>query len=674
MSSVTPITNQLNNIGNCNSNNCCEQIAALASRVAALEGRTAKAQSTADGAKGTADEAISKIFAATAAIGVLGSQFGGLSAELAKVAAIATGAKVAAAKALSDAAAAAGQAASALGKAGQAASSAAGALAKIGTLALQAAGIAYAIYLAQQAVDTAGKALSNSAAAVVRAVRAGENADAAIAMAVKSTDIAKGATLDANRAEVAAVGALNAIKTLAATVAALPAQVAGINTIATGAAAVANQALDAVTGATNIANRALTAAAGAVGAGGKAGAPGKDGIPGAAGAAGRDGAAGKDGLNGKDGAAADPSLPARIQKLESKAAEAEVNPGKENEILANIAKLSAAVLAMPTSIANSNTFRAAATSAAAAGACQSSRPGGCNGGSADQIKKLEGLMGGLSTAYGALNNALLNTMNATLNVVNSKLGSQITGGLSKWTTNIAEVANRSQILNIFTWIGVMHNAYFLSNSLAQTLFSAVSNSLAALGIKDTSTDPAGSPFDVGKLVSTWTDTYFKSIFGVGAVEGIKADWKKYSRIYQAAAQVMYSVQSIGQSVLGAMEVVGSQVAKIGNAMQKFRLVGEKAYGFMNPQPGFQNRFFTVLQGTQEVVSQIDQVASTVLSTQESITQMGKNKDDLLKSMSEDPAGKKGQDVPEASMVKAAEELAKSVSKSPDIPESAQVKP
>jgi Collagen triple helix repeat (20 copies) len=674
MSSVTPITNQLNNIGNCNSNNCCEQIAALTSRVAALESKTAQAQSTANAAKGEASEAIKKGASALVLIGALEYTVGGLSGEIAAALAVANGAKAAAAAAagqaataLGKAAAAAGQAATAIGTAGQAAASAAGALAKTGLLALQVAGIAYAIYLAQQAVNTAGQALSNSAAAVVRAVRAGENADFAITTAVKATDIAGSAVLDANRAEVAAVTALNAIKALASTVAALPGQIIDIRAIVNGVATIAN-------GAATTADRALAAAAGAVGRPGQTGAPGKDGIPGQTGATGQTGAPGRDGANGRDGSAADPTIPSRVQRLESKVGDNTVNPGKEAEILGEIAKLSAAVLVMPTSIANSNTFRAAATSAAAAGACQSSRPGGCNGGSADQISSLGNWLSGISSGAGVLNNQVLQSMTRTLSEVNTKLGSQVTGGIGKWVTNIAEVANRSQILNIFTWIGVMHNAYFLSNSLTQTLFSAVSNSLAALGIKDTSTDPAGTPFNVGKLVSTWTDTYFKSIFGVAQVEGMKAEWKRYSRIYQAAAQVMYSIQSIGQSILGALEVVGSHVAKIGNAMQKFRLVGEKAYSWMNPQPGFQNRFFTVLQGTQEVVSQIDQVASTVLSTQESITQMGKNKDDLVKSMSEDPAGKKADAVPEASLVKAAEELAKSVSKSPDIPDSAQVKP
>jgi hypothetical protein len=351
-----------------------------------------------------------------------------------------------------------------------------------------------------------------------------------------------------------------------------------------------------------------------------------------------------------------------------------VTPSREAEILALLQSARADVLGIPGALTASTQFRAAAISAAAAGACQSSKPGGCPGGSADQIGGLKGILDGLSTAVGLLNNAVLGTITSTLNVINTKLGSQIVGGLSAWSKGIAEVVNKSQILNVLTYISVLHNAYMLSNALSQTLFSAVGNSLAALGLKDTSVDPAGTPFNVGKIVGDWTETFFKSVFGVTTVNGIKADWKKYSRIYQAAAQVVYSVQSIGHSILGAMEIVGSHVSKIGNALQKFRVVSEKAYSWMNPTPSFQNRFLTGLTQTQEVVSQIDQVSSEVLSVQENIVQMGKLKEELVKSMGQEPDSKQAAATPEAIKVKTDAATAKAASVSPAIPETAIPKP
>jgi Collagen triple helix repeat (20 copies) len=674
MSSVSNVTSQLNNIGGCNSSNCCDQISALTARISSLESKVSQAQSTASKADGTANEALGKIIASSAAIGVLGAQFGGLSAEIAAVAGTiaALGARIAAV---------AGTVAAVAGEVAAATAGIAAIFAELAPIIIAVAAIAGIAVIANKALSTANEAERTATGALDIASAASRLADAgysassdairsatqAIAKATHADELAENANRTSGKAltlggtAIEGVQGVNSkIDRLAATVSALPTSVAEVRSIAAGASTTADRAIAIAGSKTN----------GRDGSNGRDGTPGIAGATGLTGAPGRDGAPGRAGTPGVTGATGAAATPATNTNTKSDV----VNSGKEDEIIASIAKLGAQVLAIPTSIANSQTFRAAATSAAAAGSCQSSRPGGCNGGSADQISKLEGLLGGLGTAYGAVNNALLNAMNTTLNLVNTKLGSQITGGLSKWTQNLAEIANRSQILNIFTWIGVMHNAYFLSNSLTQTLFSAVSNSLAALGIKDTSTNPAGTAFDVGKLVGEWTDAYFKSIFGVAQVEGMKAEWKKYSRIYQAAAQVMYSVQSIGQSMLGALEVVGSHVAKIGNAMQKFRIVGEKAYSWMNPQPGFQNRFFTVLQGTQEVVSQIDNVASQVLSTQESIAQMQKNKDDLVKSMSEDPKAIKADAVPEAAKTKAAEDASKNASKSPAIPESAQVKP
>ena len=182
-----------------------------------------------------------------------------------------------------------------------------------------------------------------------------------------------------------------------------------------------------------------------------------------------------------------------------------MTPSREAEIIASIGALTGQVAVLPAVLASSPVFRSAAISAAAVGSCQSSQPGQCPGGNSDRFNRVDGLLGGISSAFGALNNAVLGTITSTLNVINTKLGTQIVGGLSKWPSNIADVVNRSQILNILTYISTLHNAYMLSNALTQTLFSAIGNSLAALGIKDTSTNPDGDPLNIGKIVNDVSD-------------------------------------------------------------------------------------------------------------------------------------------------------------------------
>ncbi len=674
MSSITPITSQLNNVGGCNSNNCCEQIAALTSRISTLEGKVEAAHSTANtahgkanAAKGIADDNTNKILALVGSVSVMGGSIGSLTGEVGGLAAglAALGARLApliipvagiaaiallaaaafqkATEATRDALTAQYQADKAIGTANSAIDIATAAR---GLANFAGSAAAAARYIAETADNTANAAYSQASRAIAAATDSQEQSKraAADAAGVRSQAQAAADTADNAKADT---------NLIAAAVAAANQQINDIRKTAAAAQAAADRSTAAAANsgaaAQSAANRATATAANSA-------------------------AVAQSAANRATATASDPTLSNRVKQLENKTGNNDVNSGKEDEIIKLINSTRTDVLSMPATLANSQTFFTAAVNAAATGACQSSRPGGCNGGSADQISGLGNIFSGIGAGSSILSNNQLGSVMESLTQIHNKLGSQVTGGLGKWITNIAEIANRSQILNIITWIGVLHNAYFLSNSLTQTLFSAVSNSLAALGLKDTSTNPEGTPFNVGEIVSKWTDGYFKSIFGVATVEGIKSDWKKYSRIYQAAAQVMYSIQSIGQSILGALEVVGSHVAKIGNALQKFRIVGEKAFGWMNPQPFFQNRFFTVLQGTQEVVSQIDQVASTVLSTQESITQLGKNKDDLVKSISEDKDGKKADAVPEAAKVKAAEDAAKTASKTPAIPESAQVKP
>lgn len=266
------------------------------------------------------------------------------------------------------------------------------------------------------------------------------------------------------------------------------------------------------------------------------------------------------------------------------------------------------------------------SNAAAAGTCKTTQPGGCTRKEFDDIKnnqsdiknKLEQMGQGADAAAQAAQLALLNT-------INTKLGSQLPGGISNFLqtffnsfNKLAQWLHLDRVLNVLTFAATLHNAYMLSSSLTQTFFSMVSNVLAAVGIKDKD----DNPLDISSIVGTNLDNLFKAVLGVETVDGIKTEWKKYSRIYQAAANIIWSLQSIGYSILSALEIIGSWIAWIGNALKKWGTVGEKAYRWMNPEVNFQNRFFTAIDTAENIVSNIDNVASEVLSIQETINQLG----------------------------------------------------
>ena len=287
-------------------------------------------------------------------------------------------------------------------------------------------------------------------------------------------------------------------------------------------------------------------------------------------------------------------------------------------------------------------------------------------------------MAGLETGQQAILDKMGSGLNVGLNAaelallttINNKVGDQVPGGLSGKLTRLSSWLHLDRALNLMIYANTLHNAYMLSSGISQTLFSAISNVLNFVGIKDAE----NNPLDIGSILGKTADAYAKSVLGVTTVDGIKAEWKKYSRIYAAAANVLWSVQSIGQSILSVLEIVGSNVAKIGNALIKFGAIGEKAFGRMNDTPNYQNKFFTGLEKVENAVSHIDSIASEGLSARDQFEQLGQQNNELIKSVQQDEGSKQGKESPEAAALKAAELAKKAASQPPTIPPTAERKP
>jgi uncharacterized protein YoxC len=226
-----------------------------------------------------------------------------------------------------------------------------------------------------------------------------------------------------------------------------------------------------------------------------------------------------------------------------------------------------------------------------------------------------------------------------------------------------------RILAIANLATSIHNAYYLSTSILQSLFSLVGNFLTIFGIKKAD----GQPYEVGEIVAQTWDSLGKSLFGAAQWTLIKAQFKIWSRIYQSAMNIFNAVRSIGQSVLSALEVVGSMTGKIGNSLRGFGVVGERAFNWFNPQPNFQNRFFTTLEAIENVFSNIDSVASEVLSIQETVSQINENNAKLQADFSQATGHKTGVGSPEAAVEKASRDEGRAVSQSV-IPEGTELKP
>ena len=359
--------------------------------------------------------------------------------------------------------------------------------------------------------------------------------------------------------------------------------------------------------------RGLAGAPGAVGA---PGAPGKDGAPGPRGLqgpqgmpglAGAPGAPGRDGVDGKDAEDVDT---AKIEGLLE-----EIKQG-----IAPVPLIPALIRELP----NQESFK----NGVAQGTCRTTQPGGC------MAKRFDSLDDAASASNGKLDklNAALNAADfALLGVVNTKLGPQIPGGIGGVLQKTSGLVSKTwsflqidRVLSVLTFITSLHNAYMLSSSLTQTLFSAIANVLDVFGIEDED----GGALDVSSIVGKWTESFFERLFGVSAVAGIKAEWTKFNRIYQAASNVIWSVQSIFDSMRSLTNIAIENTGKVGNALRKAGVVFENAYGNLVEKATARNTwqkkmddFSQGISEIQNVISNVDSAASEVLSIQDTVKEL-----------------------------------------------------
>lgn len=262
-----------------------------------------------------------------------------------------------------------------------------------------------------------------------------------------------------------------------------------------------------------------------------------------------------------------------------------------------------------------------------------------------------GTSGSLTCRYSpAIDQQILantNETNQTLSVIqtvilariDAKLGPQIpNGGLAGFLKRFWDSFALQKFLSILTFVTVLHNAMMLSNNIAQTLFSAFDTIFELPWFKAYQPkDAEGQNISTGDFVGNVINNLAVQLFGDQTVATVKKAWNKASRIYQAAANIVWSIQSIGYSILEALEVVGNYVALIGNALRRFGAVAEKAYGWMNPNLNFMNsKFFRGLDAVQEGVEAIETVASETLSVVETVDELKNQRKELVKAVSDSP--------------------------------------
>ncbi|MEB3338969.1 MAG: collagen-like protein [Leptolyngbyaceae bacterium] len=633
--------------------------------IGALKAKQIAIAATAAAAMSTAGKALGSALGAVARIAGVVAQLAGLAASVATL--LVLGSRIDAIESRLDSVeGGVGQAISI----GSAAKSAAESAKKIASEAAASAARAFsaaqsadanankAIKSANAASATAGNALAaartadtNANKAIKSADLAGANANRAIAISTNAESAARSAGKKADAASSTAGNALATAQGVQAEIPQLRKRLNSVEGTAGNALATAqgvqaeipqlrkrtDEAIRLSTGANtiaqnalNIANQALKAKAtpgprgarGPMGMTGLAGAPGKDGAPGRSGAPGRDGAPGKDGKDGINGGGIDR---ATLDALKTA-----------------IATVRATTITIVNNVTNNNSAdikrlekKVDATPAITAGIVLA--------GLTPTLKNIQANQGAMTGA--------LSTIQANLN--------NLKNNMEKGFKKIMGGIDFMKIIDVLTLITSFHNALMLSRSIGETLIQVIENGLQMFGIKATEN---GEDLTVSKVLGRKFEDAMKATFGATQWAQIVATWKGLNNIYTSAANIAWNIRAMFDSTNSIVSWTAENTGKIGNALKRFGVVGEKAYGRMPEQVTAMNAFQQRLEALEDTASGLEMVSSEVLSIQQNVAEFKEQRDKFEQSIVEFPPLNR----PDNEPVKAREELEKANSTGAEI--------
>ncbi|BAZ29949.1 hypothetical protein NIES4074_23970 [Cylindrospermum sp. NIES-4074] len=356
------------------------------------------------------------------------------------------------------------------------------------------------------------------------------------------------------------------------------------------------------------------------------------------------------------------TIEANLRQIETKAKEDEKLNKEGNEKLAQmlpiIAALPIAIAGIPALTAKLTPTIPQITQATGTAICNSAN-GGC------LSNALNNTSNNINQNTNNQNSNLLDKLNALgqgadlalLGVINDKLGDKVPGGLSGFLTKGFQWLHLDRVLNVLIFISTLHNAAMLSNNLGQTLLQAIANGLTLIGIKDES----GGDIDLNAVIGNTAQGVIQGIIGTDNYTSLSLAWIKASRIYQANANVISSITNMSDVILNGVELVAGGVAKVANALRNWRVVGEKAYEVMNPQPNLKWGIFNKLQKAQESADFILQVSQVPVDLTQAATEFTNSATELTKAIKEDPEVPPGLKIQDAAQTKEKEGVVKAAS-------------
>jgi hypothetical protein len=188
--------------------------------------------------------------------------------------------------------------------------------------------------------------------------------------------------------------------------------------------------------------------------------------------------------------------------------------------------------------------------------------------------------------------------------------------------NVAWKATQAdKVLSLVNTALNIHNAVMLSNNIGRSMAYIANNTLQAFGVTDSTT---GLPIDVGSIVKNKLNSMINSMLGVTQADALRRQLAGYNRIYQAGANVLWSVRSIMDSAYDIAETTGENVSQIGNALKKAGAVRENAYRLMPTDFRSTSRVQRRLEKIGNVADTIEQISGDAVSLTEEVKEMKSN--------------------------------------------------
>ncbi|QKQ76343.1 alanine-zipper protein [Nostoc sp. TCL240-02] len=238
------------------------------------------------------------------------------------------------------------------------------------------------------------------------------------------------------------------------------------------------------------------------------------------------------------------------------------------------------------------------------------------------------------------------SINATTTSVVGSAKAFIAAQFVALTTLVMAFANSTLVntaLNVLTFATTVHNAFMLSNNLTQTLGTVIDQILGVIIPKGLD----GTPLSISTVLGKAVHEIIADTIGEANYHTITEDWAKANRIYQAGANVFNQLSNMTALITAGLEVIGGNVGKIGNALKKWGVVGEFAYGFMNPQPNLKGRFFNFLNSANDRLNTIVTMVAIPIGIGAAAVGINDSVSELTKSLNQvDPKDEHGQPIPD----------------------------